>query len=270
MNEAKTLLSANDIEGAINAAINHVKGKPTDMTARTFLFELLALAGEYDRADKQLDVLGQQDANALIGAQIYRQCTDGERKRQKVFTADAVPEFITARPAYVQYLLDAIRELRNGNADAAREKLEQSEEERPAIAGKLNGEKGFADFRDYNDLTASVLEIFLKGEYIWLPLEFIKKIEIPSRKNLRDIYWTQATVEMKDGTNGEIHLLGLYANTFKHSDNEIRTGKATDWIEAGGDIYAGAGTRLFWYDGEAKPLVEIETIEFSGESEATE
>lgn len=268
MTDAKALLSANDLNGAIAAAINHVKGKPTDMAARTFLFELLIFAGEYERAEKQLDVLGQQDANALIGTQIYRQCIACERKRQKVFTADAVPEFITAKPAYVTLLLDGIRALRNGNGDEAREKLAQSENDRPAIAGKLNGEREFTDFRDYNDLTASVLEVFLKGEYIWLPLEFIKKIEIQNRKNLRDIYWTQATVEMQDGTNGEIHLPGLYVNSFRHEDNAVRLGRANDWLEAGEDILLGAGVRLFWLDGDAKPLNEIETIEFATEEEA--
>ncbi len=97
MNEAKILLAANDLNGAIQAAINHVKSKPTDMTARTFLFEMLIFAGEFERAEKQLDVLGQQDVNAMIGTQIYRQCIAAERARQKVFTADAEPQFITAR-----------------------------------------------------------------------------------------------------------------------------------------------------------------------------
>lgn len=263
IDQAKAALAANDIQAAINAAITHVKGKPTDMAARTFLFELLVFAGEFDRAEKQLDVLGQQDANALVGTQVYRQCIACERKRQKVFKADAVPEFFTAKPAYVTLLLDAIRDLRNGDANAAREKLDQSENDRPANPGKLNGEREFTDFRDYNDLTASVLEVFLKGEYLWIPLEFVKKIEIPERKNLRDIYWAQATIKMRDGTNGEIHIPSLYADTLKHDDKEIRLGKATDWIDAGGEIYRGAGTRMFWFDGESVPITGIQSIEFA-------
>lgn len=262
MNEAKTLLAANDLNGAIEAAINHVKSKPTDMTARTFLFEMLIFAGEFERAEKQLDVLGQQDVNAMIGTQIYRQCIAAERVRQKVFTADAEPQFITAKPAHVGLLLDAIRALRNGNTVEAREKLDQSENDRPANSGKINGEQTFADFRDYNDLTTGVLEVFLKGEYVWMPLENIKKIKIDQPQTLRDLCWTQATVEAIDGTNGEVHLPALYVNSFKHSDKEIRLGKATDWIDASEDIFLGAGARLFWLDGQAQPLTEIKTLEF--------
>lgn len=263
MNEAKTLLAANDLDGAIQAVINHVKAKPTDMTARTFLFELSIFAGEFERAEKQLDVLGQQDVNAMIGTQIYRQCIAAERVRQKVFTSDAVPQFITAKPAYVGLLLDAIRDLRNGNAEAAREKLDQSENDRPANAGKINGVTEFEDFRDYNDLTSGVLEVFLKGEYVWLPLENVKRIRIDKPQSLRDLYWTQATVESIDGTNGEVHLPALYTNSFKNTDNEIRLGKATDWIDAGADIFIGAGTRLFWIDGAAQPFAKIEKVEFN-------
>jgi len=263
MNEVKTLLAANDLDGAIQAAVNQVKSKPTDMTARTFLFELLIFAGEFERAEKQLDVLGQQDANAMIGTQIYRQCIAAERVRQKVFTADAVPQFITAKPPYVGLLLDAIRALRNGNLAEAREKLDQSENDRPANAGKINDTGEFEDFRDYNDLTASVLEVFLKGEYVWLPLENVKKIKITKPQSLRDMCWTQATIESIDGTNGEVHLPTLYVNSFKVSDNEIRLGKATDWVDAGEDIFVGTGTRLFWLDGKAQPLAEIEKVEFN-------
>ncbi|MEP6924894.1 MAG: type VI secretion system accessory protein TagJ [Pyrinomonadaceae bacterium] len=262
MNEAKTLLAANDLDGAIQLAISHVKSKPTDMTARTFLFELLIFAGEFERAEKQLDVLGQQDVNAMIGTQIYRQCIAAERARQKVFTADAVPQFITAQPPYVGLLLDAIRDLRNGNAAQAREKLDRSENDRPANAGKINGTRDFQDFRDYNDLTASVLEVFLKGEYVWLPLENVKKIKIDKPQSLRDLCWTQATVESVDGTNGEVHLPALYVNSFKHDDKEIRLGKATDWTDATEDIFVGAGARLFWLDGQAQPLAETETLDF--------
>lgn len=263
MNEAKTLLAVNDLDGAIQAAINHVKSKPTDMTARTFLFEMLIFAGEFERAEKQLDVLGQQDVNAMIGTQIYRQCIAAERVRQRVFTADAVPQFITAKPPYVGLMLDAIRDLRNGNAAEAREKLDRSENDRPANAGKINGATDFQDFRDYNDLTASVLEVFLKGEYVWLPLENVKRIKIDKTQSLRDLCWTQATVESIDGTNGEVHLPALYVNSFKNGDKEIRLGKATDWIDAGEDIFVGAGARLFWLDGQAQPLAEIQTIKFN-------
>ncbi|HZH34531.1 MAG TPA: type VI secretion system accessory protein TagJ [Pyrinomonadaceae bacterium] len=265
MEEAKALLHANDLSGAIQAAISHVKTRPTDTTARTFLFELLIFAGEFDRAEKQLDALGQQDANAAIGTQIYRQCIAAERTRQKVFQAEVLPTFLGAAPPHVHLLLDSIRLLRDGQLSEAREKLDEAETERTVNSGKLNGEIHFQDLRDYNDLTASVLEVFLKGEYVWLPLGNIRKIEITKPKSLRDLCWTQASVEAFDGTQGEVFLPALYANSFQNAENAVRLGRTTDWVDAGEEIFIGAGTRLFWIDGADTPFFEIETVEFQGE-----
>ncbi|HEX8196313.1 MAG TPA: type VI secretion system accessory protein TagJ [Pyrinomonadaceae bacterium] len=263
MEEAKVRLHANDLNGAIQAAISHVKQKPTDTSARTFLFELLIFAGEFDRAEKQLDALGQQDANALLGTLIYRQCLDAERQRQKVFRGETMPHILGETPQYVHGLLDSIRLVNDGKLAEAREKLDEAETERVVHPGKLNGEREFQDFRDYNDLTASVLEVFLKGGYVWLPISNISRLEIQKPKHLRDLCWAQASLETKDGgANGEVILPALYANSFQNEDETIRLGRSTDWIDAGEEIYVGAGTRLFWIDGENLPIFEIETIEF--------
>ena len=42
---------------AIEAVGVEIRGNPTDSKRRTFLFELLCFAGEYDRAQKHLEVL---------------------------------------------------------------------------------------------------------------------------------------------------------------------------------------------------------------------
>jgi len=41
------------------ALLAELRDNPTDARRRTFLFELLCFAGEYERADKQLEVLAQ-------------------------------------------------------------------------------------------------------------------------------------------------------------------------------------------------------------------
>ncbi len=58
MNEAKTQLDAGNLEAAMEAALSVVKSNPTDSKARTFLFELACFTGNWERAEKQLDVIG--------------------------------------------------------------------------------------------------------------------------------------------------------------------------------------------------------------------
>ena len=261
MNEAKTQLDAGNLSGAVEAALGIVKANLTDAQARTFLFELSCFAGDWERAERQLDVIGHQSATALVGSQIYRQCIDAERKRARFFSETLKPEFISTPPDYVYGLLTANNRLREGNAAEARELLDQVEEQRPAFKCRING-KEYADFRDYNDLTNCVLEAIIKENYVWIPFEQIEKIEFGEIKTMRDLFWIQAKIETDNGTNGEMFVPALYANSWKSENDQVRLGRMTDWRDAGGEIYIGEGMKMFWADGTDLPILELKEIEF--------
>lgn len=262
MNEAKTQLDAGNLDAAMEAALNVVKTNPTDGKARTFLFELSCFAGNWERAEKQLDVIGHQDVTAMIGSQIFRQNLKAERDRLKLFSNSQKPEFLMSPPDYVIGLLTANNRLREGSLAEAREILDTVEEQRPAFACKINGIEA-TDFRDYNDLTSCIFEVIVKDTYIWLPLEQVEKIEFIPPKSLRDLFWIQAKVETINGTNGEMFFPTLYANSFKSDNDQIRLGRMTDWREAGEEIFIGEGMKMFWFDGQDKPMLEIKEIEFN-------
>jgi type VI secretion system protein ImpE len=262
MNEAKTQLDAGNLSGAVEAALASVRSSPTDAKARTFLFELACFAGDWERAEKQLDVIGMQDNNAMIGSLIFRQNLKAERSRLRLFSDSEKPEFIMSPPDYVVGLLMANNRIREGNLAQAREILDKVEEERPAFACSINGEEA-ADFRDYNDLTGCVFEAIVKDAYTWLPFEHVESIEFIAPKSLRDLFWIQAKVEMTNGTNGEMFLPALYANSWKSDNDQVRLGRMTDWRDVGEDIYIGEGMRMFWSDGNEKPILELNEIKFN-------
>lgn len=269
MNEAKTLLDSGDLNGAIEATLNLVKSKPTDVKARTFLFELSCFSGDWERAEKQLEVIGQQDINAMIGSEIYKQNFTAERDRISAFTEGLIPECLMQPPNYVEGLLEAMTYLREKNLAKARETLDKVEETRPVFSCKVNGEDS-SDFRDFNDFTMCVFEAIVKGSYTWLPFEQIETVKFEPAVSLRDVYWRQAEVEMTNGTQGEMFLPALYAESFKNEDNVIRLGKATDWRDIGEDMFAGEGLRLFQYEGGNLPMTELKTIEFVQDEDADE
>lgn len=262
MNEAKTMLDAGNLSGAMEAALSAVKAKPTDGNARIFLFELACFSGDWERAEKQLDVIGHQDNNAMIGSLIFRGNLKAERDRLRFLSHGQKPEFIMEPPDYVLGLLTANNRVREGNLTEAREILDKVEEQRPAFAAKINGET-VSDFRDYNDLTSCVFEVIIKDTYTWLPMEQVERIEIFPAKSLRDLFWMQAKVETTNGTNGEMFMPALYANSFKSDSDEVRLGKVTDWKDIGEDIYAGEGMRLFQIGDGYKPVSEITEIEIT-------
>jgi type VI secretion system protein ImpE len=262
MNDAKLHLDAGNLKGAIESALNLVKTNPTNSAARIFLFELSCFAGDWERAERQLDVIGHQEVNAMIGSKIYSENFAAERERINFFAKGTKPEFLMPPPDYVEDLIRANSFLLEGNDVEARAIIDAVEEKRPAFKCTVNGE-GFSDFRDYNDLTMCVFEAILKGSYMWLPIEQVKKIEFFERKSLRDIYWIQAEVELTSGTKGEMFLPALYANTWKSNDDKVRLGRAVEWLEAGEEIFIGEGIKLFWTDGRDKTILDFRTLEFN-------
>jgi type VI secretion system protein ImpE len=264
MNEAKELLNTGNLSGAIESVLKSVKSNPTDASARTFLFELSCFAGDWTRAEKQLDVIGHQDANTMMGSLIYRQCLEAERKRERLFSDGLKPEFLADPPDYVYGLLTAINRVREGNIAESREILDKIESDRPAFSSKING-ADVEDFRDYNDLTSCVLEVLIKDSYVWVPLEQVEKIEFLPPKSLRDLFWIQAKLETTNATNGDVMIPSLYAGTYKNQNDQVRLGRMTDWRELGEDIYMGEGLKLFWIDGADKPILDLKEVELNQE-----
>ena len=109
--KAKELLDANKLTAAIAEITQQVKSHPADHRLRTFLFETLCLAGEYERAERQLDVIGHQNESAGIGVEIYRQLIKAEQARERVFHKGARPTFVLPPPSYVEHHLEALHKL---------------------------------------------------------------------------------------------------------------------------------------------------------------
>lgn len=264
MNEAKAKLDAGNLDEAIQETLSYVRSKPTDVTARTFLFELSCFSGDWERGEKQLDVIGQQDMKTMIGSQVYKQNFQAERDRIRHFSESLIPECLMPPPKYVENLLQANNRIREGNIAEARDILDKLEDQRPRFSCTINGEE-VSDFRDYNDLTMCVFEVFIKGSYTWIPFEQVKKVVFTKPKTLRDLFWIQAEVEMNNGTNGEMFFPVLYVNSHKSGNDKIRLGRMTDWKDLGEDIYLGEGMRVFWHDGSHRSILELEEIKFKHE-----
>ena len=103
---AKELFDAGNLSGAIEQITQDVKSNPRDLKSRIFLFELLCFAGEFQRAERQLDAVAQTsgDVKVEIGAHIYRSVLQGEAARRGFFTVDnRTPKFLPSRPPIPRY-----------------------------------------------------------------------------------------------------------------------------------------------------------------------
>ena len=234
---ARELFQAGKLNEAVQALGVEVRDNPTDVRRRTFLFELLCFQGEYDRAEKHLNVLADATPDAQMGAVLYFSALHAERVRLDTFQKKDYPP---------------IAGLANDRA------------------GTLNG-KPFESFEDADPRVGARLEVFAAGAYLWIPLAHVESIEMEAPKKLRDLLWIPALVRtgpaFKGTELGEVLLPVLAPFSSKRSDDNIRLGRATEWAETDGQVLP-FGQRVFDVDGEEVPILEIRKVELVPASEA--
>jgi type VI secretion system protein ImpE len=259
--KAKELLDAGHLLAAIEQLNQEVRSHPTDSRLRTFLFELLCFAGDYERAERQLEVIGQQSAPAEVGVQVYRNILTAEQTRRRLFLDGLRPNFLFDPPAYTHLHLEAVNRLRERRPAEAKALLERSEGARPLLEGRLE-DHVFGDFCDADDLLGPFLEVIVNGNYAWLPFEHVSHLTISPPRRLRDLLWIPAILESHLGAVGEVFLPVLYVGSSEHGNDHVRLGRMTDWKAVGEGLALGVGQRLFLVDGVERPMLEVREVAF--------
>jgi type VI secretion system protein ImpE len=262
---AKELLDAGQLLAAIAQLTKEVRAHPADTQRRIFLFELLCFAGDYQRADRQLEVIGQQGSHAEVGVQVYRNIFAAEQIRRRLFADGLQPKFLFEPPPYVRLHLEALNRLRENSPTEARSLLEKSIEARPALAGHINGQT-FSDIQDSDELLGPCLEVIAGKDYAWLPFEHIKSLHIAPPRRLRDLLWLPAAIEAWEIPLGEVFLPVLYAGSSTHANEQVKLGRMTEWQDVGAQLTRGVGQRLLLVDNEEFAILGVREVTFIADS----
>lgn len=261
MATVNALISAGQLRAAIQEATCEVKAHPLDQQQRFLLFELLCFDGAWERAGKQLDVIGQQSGEFALTIQAYRYNLLAEQARERWRNGGLSPSFLTDPPTYVGHYLTAAERLRAGQTAEVCTLLGQAEDERPALSGKLNGQ-AFQDFRDADDGLAAVLELFIREQYVWLPFSQLQRLEIDQPRHLRDLLWTRARIETTTGVSGEAFLPTRHADSHEHTNELVKLGRMTDWQQLADGLFRVSGQHLWLADEQETALLEARVVEF--------
>lgn len=255
-----------DLTTAIAKTVDKVKQNPTDLSHRTLLFELFAFQGDLDRAEKQLDVISQQDAKSEWTVQVYRNVLAAERNRRRLWSDGLKPEFLNDPPDYVTMHLQAINRLREGNLTEASELLTTSAERRGDDVLATIGDQPPAAFQDCDDLLAPVLELIILRDYVWLPLEQVRELEIMKPERPRDLIWAPVRIVLQDESQRRGYMPVLYPGTHQHSDDQVKLGQKTDWLENGDGPVRGVGQKMFLCGDDAISALELGEVRFGAQA----
>jgi type VI secretion system protein ImpE len=254
------LFKAGNLQEALAAQTLEVKNKPGDQAKRLFLFELLAFAGDLERARRQIGAVTYEEPDLETATMAYRRLLDSEEARRRLFKDGLSPEFLADPPEHVKRRLQAVNRLREGRAAEAAAELARASAETPVAAGLLNG-KAFDHLRDCDDLFSGVLEVMAQGKYFWVPLEQIESLAAAAPTTPRDLLWLPAHLQIHDGPDGDVFLPALYPNSHEHADDSVKLGRATDWKGAEGEPVLGAGLKMFLRGDDDVSLLEWRQLE---------
>lgn len=235
---AQELFRAGRLTETIKTLSAELRDNPADTRRRTFLFELLCFAGEYVRADRQLEVLAQGGPSAEMGVLLYRSAIYAQRQREDLFARGELPKTFPGE---------------GGQVVTTR-------------SGRLNG-KQFQSLTDVDSRLGARLELFAAGNYLLLPLQHVSSVRIPAPKLLRDLLWTSAAIRtapsFQGAELGEVLLPALSPFSWKHEDENTRLGRMTVWEEEDGlGEPVPYGQKMWLVDGEEIPFLEVRELEF--------
>jgi type VI secretion system protein ImpE len=232
---ARELFQAGKLDEAIQALGADLRSNPTDVQKRTFLFELLCFAGQFDRAEKQLDALAGASKETDMGTMLYRAALHAERVRHDLFAKRDFPVTTTS------------------TASTA------------SLHGTINGQP-FQTLEDADPRIGSRLEVYAAGAYLWLPFEHISRVQMQAPKRLRDLIWITALVHTSEAFKGrelgEVLVPALQPFSWKHQDEQVRLGRVTDWQQEETGEVVPVGQKMLLVDGEELPILEVREIEF--------
>jgi type VI secretion system protein ImpE len=241
---AKEHFQAGRLAEAVQAQTAAVKSDPADTRKRTFFFELLAFAGDLERAGKQLDALRHNEPERDATTAMYRKLLAVEQLRRKLFTEGLRPNFLAPPPEHLALRLGALDHLRTGDTAKAAELLQRAMTLTPEVRGLLNN-AAFTGLTDGDDRFGGVLEVMSEHRYFWVPLEQIDVLACNPPSSPRDLLWAPAQLEVHNGAQGGVFLPALYPGSHEHAEEGVKLGRVTEWLPLTENLYRGVGAHTF-------------------------
>jgi type VI secretion system protein ImpE len=252
-------LRAGEVEEALKQLQDRVRKDPSDAKLRVFLFQLLAVSGQWDRALTQLNLAGEMDAANLAMVQTYRETLQCEVLRHEVFAGKRSPLVFGEPQQWVALLIEAARLGAEGRHAQSQEVRAQAFEEAPTAAGRID-EQPFEWIADADPRLGPVLEAIVNGRYYWVPMHNVHSLEMEAPEDLRDLVWAPANFTWTNGGTTVGFIPSRYPNSHASDDGHVRLARKTEWIEQAEDLYHGLGQRMLATDVDEYPLLQVRSI----------
>lgn len=253
------LLTECSLQPALTRLQDQVRREPANSKHRIFLFQLLAVLGQWERAANQLNVLETMDASSLPMVQTYREALRCEVLRAEIFAGRRSPLIFGDPEPWAALLLEALRLSAEGHHQQAASIRDQAFEAASATPGVLDSQ-GFSWVADADSRIGPMLEAIINGRYFWVPFQRIAAIKLEAPADLRDLVWMPAFFTWANGGETVGLIPARYPGSQASADPTVQLSHKTEWLEPEPGVYVGLGQRLLASDVGEHPLLDIRLL----------
>ena len=233
-----------------------VKAAPMDLAARSSLWQVFAVRGEWERALAQLDMMLRLDASWALEVQGCHALIDAERLRSEVFAGRKPPVFLGPPPSWSGELVAGVDCVARGDRAAAQRHFARVLEDAQPRAGVLNG-AAFEWICDADARLGPCLEVVAQGRYVWIEFGSIRRVVCEPPAELRDVVWQPAKLEVDDTGSLDVFLPSRYPGA---QTDEHRLARQTDWEDLGANVYLGQGQKCLSTDAAMCGLLDVREL----------
>ena len=268
-----------DLATSLKSLQAEVRDNPSEPKHRIFLFQLLSILGQWERALGQLNVLRDLNAESLSLVQTYQETLNCEALRDAVFLGKRSPLLFGDPEPWMALMLESLKLTSQGKVAESATMRETALQDAPTVSGTLSlfPEKTHGDdsvkveafpfewLADADSRIGPFLEAIINGKYFWIPFQRIGSIALEKVSDLRDLVWLPARFEWANGGETVGFIPTRYVDSQSQSDDHVRLGWKTIWNQVEEGTFIGFGQRILATDLDEYPLTKIQKIAFRNE-----
>jgi type VI secretion system protein ImpE len=255
---------------------DEVRGAPDDPKLRIFLFQLLSVVGQWQRALTQLQVVRDLDPAAVAMVRTYEQVLRCEMLRREVFAGGRTPLVLGEPEPWIAQMIEAVRLSSQGNYEASQRLRDEAYEQAPPSAGQLqlvanspptvddtqasHTQVQFEWLADADSRLGPMLEAIVNGRYYWVPIQRVARVDIEAPTDLRDLVWLPARFLWRNQGEAVGMIPTRYPGSETSNDSQVRLARRTEWAEPAPGVFQGLGQRLLTTDQGEYSILDVRGI----------
>lgn len=243
-----------------------IQASPADADLRAAFVQLLCLAGNWSRAQTQLQSWLALSPQAQPTVTLLQQAIAGEQQREAVLRGDAEPVLPGSAWHWCDTLLAALKADAAGDITHGCALRAEALDLAAATSGTVTQQDrptAFSWLMDGDSRFGPVCEVINQGRYYWLPFAAIREMQFQAPASVTDLVWRHTRIALIDGSEQVCQIPARYPLR-SESDERVLRASVTEWLPLGDDSdqFIGQGQKMWLSDSAEFSLLNLQQAVF--------